>query len=93
MGASITKEDEQLTIDLYQSNNYDVDVKIAQLYTEQDEYIIARKRATIGAIAEKLGMSPRTVTSILKRNGVSRYECPARVMIARKNAVKELENV
>jgi len=73
MGARVTKEDEQLTVDLYYSNNYDVDVRVARLYTEQDEYIIARKRATIGAIAEKLGMSPRTVTSILKRNGVPRF--------------------
>lgn len=89
MGASITKEDEKLTIDLYHSNNHDVDVIVAQLYTLQDKYIMARKRATISAIAEKLEICPDTVVRVLKRNGVSRYECPSRVIITRKNVVKE----
>jgi len=79
MGASVTKEDEKLTIDLYHS----------ELYTLQDKYITARKKATIYAIAEKLEICPDTVVRILKRNRVSRYECPSRVIITRKNVVKE----
>jgi len=90
MGASITKEDEKLVIDLYQSNNEDVDVIIAQLYTLQDKYIVARKRASIGAIAEKLEISRETVKRILERNEISRYECPSRVIITKKYVDKRV---
>jgi len=77
----LNQHEEDLAVELYRSNNRDVDKIIAELWELQRQYKIARKMAEIGSIADKFEVTYPTMSTIFKRHGVLRYECSTRVQI------------
>jgi len=88
MKSNLTDHEEKLAIELYLSNNADVDVIVAELWELKEKYSKARKMAQMGSVAEKFEICRETMSSILKRHGIPRCECPDRVVIAKKYAAK-----
>ena len=79
----LNDHDESLAVELYRSSNRDVDKIIAELWELQSQYKKARKMSEIGSIAEKFEITPKTMTTILRRHGVPRYECPTRIHLTK----------
>lgn len=77
----LNQHEEDLAIELYRSNNRDVEKIIVELLDLQRQYKIARKMAEIGSIAEKFEVTYPTMSTIFKRHGVPRHECSTRVQI------------
>jgi len=77
----LSRHEENLAIELYRSNNRDVDKIVLELWELQRQYKKARKMAEIGSIAEKFEVTYPTMSTIFKRHGVPRHECSTRVQI------------
>jgi len=80
----LDQNEENLAVELYLSSNADVYAIVSELWALQAKYKNARKIAEIGSVAKKFNVSLKTMSSILKRNGISRGACPARVLITKK---------
>jgi len=80
---NLTKDEESLAVELYRSSNRDVDKIIAELWELQAQYKKARKMSEIRNIADKFEITSVTMTKILKRHGVARYECPTRIHLTK----------
>ncbi len=88
MRTKLTKEEESLAVDLYLSTSADVDTIVAELWELQEKYVKARKMAQIGSVAEKFEVCLDTMSKILKKHGVSRVECPTRVLLTKKHSTR-----
>ncbi len=79
----LSDEDASLAVQLYLSNNEDVEAIITELFKLQEKYTLARQRATIGAVADKFEVCDITMGNILKRRGIPRHKCSARVFVSK----------